>query len=129
MFGFVFYSLILQIVLPYAKIATIDLIKSESNLDSISIKMLEDKETRDIAEEYYFSYFNNVQGAYDKMATLWQNGREFPLKSRQSIYDTSIPARSLSVDELIENVRGGMVGRGNTITEKEPSQKVKQQGI
>jgi hypothetical protein len=99
-FGYSLICLNLQIVLPYSKIATIDLIKSESSLDAISIKMLEDSETKDIAEEYYFSYFNNVQGAYDKMIVLWQNGRDFPaLKSRQSIYDTSIPAtRALSLD-------------------------------
>lgn len=77
--------------------------------------MLEDNDTKDIAEEYYFSYFKLVQGAFDKITSLWKAGRGFPLKSRRSIYDTSIPIRSLSADQLVDgDLNNILIKRGKS---------------
>lgn len=100
-------------MLPYVKVSSIDLIKSEAGMDSLCIKMLEDEETRShIAEEYYFSCFNNLQDAFERIHLLWAQGRS-SRKSRRSIYDTSLPQKSLSLESFaVGNATGGLVGSG-----------------
>ncbi|KAJ3372571.1 Sterol 3-beta-glucosyltransferase [Kappamyces sp. JEL0680] len=63
-----------RVVLPFDSIADLSITKTNFNNDSLRILVACDESLQ--PEEYFFSYFNNVEQAYSLMKTLWHEAKQ-----------------------------------------------------
>ncbi|KAJ3214901.1 Sterol 3-beta-glucosyltransferase [Clydaea vesicula] len=94
-----------RIVLPFSNITDIELIRTESFLETLRIKVVDDELL--IAEEYYFAYFNKIESAYEAVHRLHQKAlNKSNLSGKRSMYDSTmistLPPKPVELESIAE---------------------------
>jgi hypothetical protein len=99
------------VVLPYSSISDISIVPTEFNCDALKVTAVCEETIK--PEEYFFSYFNNVEDAHKILKETWERARGtklIPKRSQKLLYRSpqgsaeSSPVSDLSPSPSMPNV-------------------------